>query len=77
MLISVIYPSGRHDMIKDFMLGRMIELGEITQFKRKDGWVNIETDQIRKRNSRNYEIIERREHGVVIPTELTEIFANF
>ncbi len=77
MLISVIYPNGRHDMIKDFMLGRMIELGEIKQFKRKDGWVNIETDKIRKRNSRNYETIERREHEVVMPSELTEIFANF
>lgn len=76
MLISVIYPNGRHDMVKDFMLGRMIERAEITQFKRKDGWVNIESGEIRKNATHNYVEIERRGDEPAFPTELTEIFAH-
>ena len=74
MLIPVIYPNGRHDMVKDFMLTRMIEHQEIIQFKRKDGWINIKSDQVRAKSRKFYNGPERRQLDPAIPVELTEIF---
>ncbi len=47
MLISVIYRDGKHDMVKDFILNRLIEEEKITRFKRSDGWVDIKTGPLR------------------------------
>lgn len=74
MLIPVIYPNGRHDMVKDFMLTRMIERQEITQFKRSDGWVDIKSDKIRSKSAKFYNGPERRQLDSNIPKELTETF---
>lgn len=73
MLIPVIYPNGRHDMVKDFMLSRMIEEMEISQFKRKEGWVNIKTDPVRRKRSLIYSGPERRELEALRISEMSEI----
>lgn len=74
MLIPVIYPNGRHDMVKDFMLTMMIERQEISQFKRSDGWVDIKSDKIRGKKPKFYNGPERRQLDSNIPKELTETF---
>ncbi len=47
MLISVVYTDGKHDMVKDFILNRLIEEKRIEKFKRSDGWVDIRTGRLR------------------------------
>lgn len=47
MLISVIYQDGKHDMVKDFILSRLIEEQKIAKFKRSDGWVDIKSGPLR------------------------------
>ncbi len=47
MLIPVIYPNGKHDLVKDFLLSVLIDKQGITKFKRSSGWVNITIDNIR------------------------------
>lgn len=74
MLIPVIYPNGRHDMVKDFLLTSMIEQQEIIQFKRKDGWIDIKSDKIRAKRKNFYNGPERRQLDPSIPVELSEIF---
>jgi len=74
MLIPVIYPNGRHDMVKDFLLTRLIEQDEIIQFKRKEGWIDIKSDKIRDNKRKYYSGPERRHLDPAIPPELTEIF---
>lgn len=74
MLIPVIYPNGNHDMVKDFLLNKMIEQQEIIQFKRKEGWIDIKSDKVRAQSRKFYNGPERRQLDPAIPPELTEIF---
>lgn len=74
MLIPVIYPNGRHDMVKDYILTRMIEHHEIIQFKRNEGWVDIKSGNIRSDKRKFYNGPERRQLDPTLPAELTEIF---
>jgi len=61
MLIPVIYPDGRHDMVKEFILTKLIEENGIEKFKRSDGWVDIDSDKVRgKRWRPSYAGPERR-----------------
>ncbi len=61
MLISVIYHDGKHDMVKDFILNRLIEEEKITKFRRSDGWVDIKTGPLRgMAKHRSYAGPERR-----------------
>lgn len=73
MMISVIYPNGRHDMVKDFMLNKMIDEKKIAGFKRRDGWVDINSPFIRGKGKKAYIGQERRQQESDIP-ELVEIF---
>ncbi len=59
MLIRVLYHDGKYDMVKDRYLGLYIDSGKILKFKRKDGWVTIGVDPIR-RSERPYNGPERR-----------------
>lgn len=62
MLIPVIYTNGKHDMVKDFMLSRLIENRDIEQFKRSEGWINIRTDPLRAEKPTSlYDGPERRQ----------------
>ena len=74
MLISVIYQNGRHDMVKDFMLGKLIETAEIIQFKRKDGWVDINKDKVRGKDKINDYELGRRNDEIQPLSKLSEIF---
>ena len=49
MLIPVIYTNGKHDMVKDYLLGKLIDGKEIVQFKRSDGWISISAKNVRGR----------------------------
>lgn len=61
MLIPVLYANGKHDMVKDFMLSRLIDNREIEQFKRSEGWVNVRTGPLRgQKATRLYDGPERR-----------------
>ncbi len=51
MLIAVIYPGGKHDMVKEYLLNQMIKEKSIEFFRRGDGWVNIFHDRVRGNGS--------------------------
>ena len=53
MLIPVIYQNGKHDLVKDFLLSKLIEDESILKFKRGDGWVSISSTNIRGK-AKNY-----------------------
>jgi len=62
MLIPVIYPSGSHDLVKDFYLDYLIAEEKIEKFKRSDGWISIDSPNIRgKRARQSYTGPERRQ----------------
>jgi len=48
MLIKVLYENNTYGMIKSSRLEEFIVSGSITKFFRSSGWVNINTDPIRK-----------------------------
>ncbi len=61
MLISVVYPDGKHDLVKDFYLTYLIDTREIAKFKRADGWIDINSDKVRGRGQKqSYQGPERR-----------------
>jgi len=47
VLISVVYADGKHDMVKEFILTRLLEEKRIESFKRSDGWVDVRTGYLR------------------------------
>ena len=49
MLIPVIYLNGKQDMVKDYLLNKLIEQRSITRFKRSEGWIELATGRIRSR----------------------------
>ena len=73
MMISVIYPNGRHDMVKDFLLNKMINEKKIASFKRSTGWVDINSSLIRGKRRKAYIGPERRHQESDVP-ELADIF---
>jgi len=66
MLIPVVFSSGRQDMVKPFVLERLIDSKEITSFRRASGWVVIGRDPIRQSARQIYCIPERRETGNIL-----------
>jgi hypothetical protein len=53
MLIQVAYFDNRYDYLKDFQLDRLLELRQVSGFRRSSGWVQVGVDPIRERR-RNY-----------------------
>jgi hypothetical protein len=47
MLIPIVYTNGKHDLVKGFILDRLIESNDITKFKRTEGWVNLKSSKLR------------------------------
>ncbi len=75
MMIPVIYLNGRHDLVKDFMLSRMIDNQEIVRFKRSEGWVDITSGKIRRSGGRGHYLgAERRRNEHNQAEELADIF---
>lgn len=55
MLLRVIYPDGKQDMVKDVYLDHLIETKKIKAFKRSSGWAILGVDFVRdSRNCKNY-----------------------
>lgn len=64
MLIQVLYPNGKYDMVKDFYLSELIEQDRILSFKRQDGWISIGSPQIRRQSpSEGYYLGPERRHN--------------
>ncbi len=74
MLIPVIYPNGKHDLVKDFMLSNLINDQGIVKFKRSNGWVNIKAADIRTARSFSLYSGEERRQIEPLPAELLDIF---
>ena len=62
MLIPVIYSDGKHDMVKDFTLSQLIVEKSIVKFKRKQGWVDVSSDQLRRSDERSVYFGRERRH---------------
>jgi hypothetical protein len=62
MLIPVIYSDGKHDLVKDFTLSQLIVERSIVKFKRKQGWVDIDSDKLRKSDQRSVYFGRERRH---------------
>ena len=62
MLIPVIYSDGKHDLVKDFTLPKLIVKRSIVKFKRKQGWVDINSDELRKSDERSVYFGRERRH---------------
>ena len=60
MLIPVVYPDGKHDLVKDFLLSRLIEDKGIAKFKRSDGWVSTSSKNLRRSENPFYDGPKRR-----------------
>jgi hypothetical protein len=61
MLIPVVYTNGKHDLVKGFILDRLIENSDITSFKRIEGWVSLDSKKLRsKRIDYDYDGPRRR-----------------
>ena len=48
MLIQVNYTNKQFDYVKDSILDKLLEIGEIAKFRRSSGWVTVGIDPIRK-----------------------------
>jgi len=61
MLIHVQYSDSRYDMVKEFWLDELIENKRIIKFRRRDSWVVIGVDPVRKpKSGGSYQGPERR-----------------
>ncbi len=74
MLIPVMYPNGKHDQVKDFMLSKLIDSHNIVKFKRSNGWVNITVDKIRGAGIISLYAGEERRQAELATAELIDIF---
>ena len=60
MLIRIIYPNQKYDMVKDTMLTSLIVREEIAKFYRGDEWIDVRSDPIRGQGGGSYSGPERR-----------------
>jgi hypothetical protein len=60
MLIRVKYEYDRFDMVRPGILDRLLEEGKVREFQRKDGWVLLGIDNLRRRDRQEYSGPERR-----------------
>lgn len=74
MLIPVIYPNGKHDLVKDFTLSRLIDNRGIVKFKRSNGWIDISADNIRSPQFISFYHGEERRQTEPAIAELMDIF---
>ena len=67
MLIRVLYYDNKYDMVKPWVLDKLIELNYIQAFYRKTGWTYIGRDKTRGRGGGNYNGPERRRKENFLP----------
>ena len=63
MLIRVVYQNNKHDLVKPFLLGKLIASGQVKKFLRSDGWAIIGVSPLRGNNDGRYGGIERRNNS--------------
>ena len=59
MLIRVEYPNDKYDLVKPFLLDKLIATGQVKRFFRSGKWATAEQYHIR-RNDAQYNGTERR-----------------
>ena len=59
MMVRIRYSDGRYDLVKAAMLDLLINLRQINQFERRDGWAIIGRDPLRGEGG-GYQGPERR-----------------
>lgn len=60
MMIRVMYPDGKTEMVRPPLLKLLIERQRIQQFRRDDGWALLGQDPIRSKQPSVYDGPERR-----------------
>ena len=71
MLIRVVYQNNKHDLVKPFLLDKLIISGRVKKFLRSDGWATIGVAPLRGNGGYygRYNGVERRnnlEYGTLI-----------
>ncbi len=62
MLIPVICSDGKRDLVEGFTLSHLIANQSIIKFKRRQGWVDVTSDQLRKVDERSVYFGRERRH---------------
>lgn len=63
MMMRVVYPDGKYDLVNGDLLSSLIESKGIIRFKRLDGWVTVASQECRNSANKNrYTEPERRKH---------------
>ncbi len=62
MLIPVICSDGKRDLVEGESLSRLIVNGSIIKFKRRQGWVDVGSEQLRKADERSVYFGRERRH---------------
>ena len=60
MMIRVMYPDGKTEMVRPPLLKLLIERGRIQQFRRDHGWSVLGQDPLRRNQNSDYSGPERR-----------------
>ena len=68
MLISVIYQDDTHDLVKPFLLNKLLAAGKVKRFLRSDGWAIVGISQMRSNGTtyKSYYDGERRNNPYVV-----------
>ncbi|MEW6002299.1 MAG: GSU3473 family protein [Nitrospirota bacterium] len=64
ILIRVIYQNGKFDMVKPFMLEKLISSKKVRKFLRSGGWATVGVDSIRGMDVGFYRGPERRQSSI-------------
>ncbi|MCK5426580.1 MAG: hypothetical protein KAJ34_02710 [Thermodesulfovibrionia bacterium] len=70
MLIKIMYDNNEHDMVKPFLLDKLIISGKIKKFARSKQWAIVGKDKVRGEGG-GYEGPERRFSGRDVSTDMT------
>ena len=70
MLIKIVYPNDKFDMVKPWLLDRLIKAERIKAFCRRSGWAKIGVNKIRETENSNYKGPERRKKEAFNPFAL-------
>jgi hypothetical protein len=62
MLIRVKYRDNRFDMVRPETLNRLLDAGNVQEFQRADGWVRVDSGNLRYHNRIKFSGPERRSH---------------
>jgi len=74
MLIRVKYQNNKFDMVKPWLLNRLINVNRIKAFCRRTGWVDISSDKIRSKCDSNYKGPDRRKKEAFNPFALLYLY---